>query len=493
MIRNIANSKINPAISLPSYDRQKLVARIVHLGCGAFHRAHQAVFTHHMLEKTGSDWGICEVSLFSGHRLIQQLKQQDCLCTIAEKGTEQTELKIIGSMVDALHPEFVGQQGILETIAQPQVAIISLTITEKGYCIDAASGKLDVNNAFIQRDLANPTEPTSAIGYIVEALRLRYERDLPPLTVMSCDNIRENGNIAREAVVGFARLRDEKLAQWIELNVTFPCTMVDRIVPAATPESVAEIAGQLGVYDPSAITCEPFRQWVIEDNFANGRPNWDVAGAQFVKDVMPFETMKLRMLNGSHSFLAYLGYLAGYAHIADAMVNPDYWQAALDLMLKEQAPTLTMPVGTDLFQYAHLLIERFSNPNLKHQTGQIAMDGSQKLPQRMFDSVIYHLANGSDYRHLALGIAGWMRYVSGKDEQGKLIDVRDPLVEQFKSIYQQYGLSVDVVPALLAIFGNPVLANPHFVRAVTAAYQLLLDCGARHAVAALDLADRKMI
>ncbi|MBS9431920.1 fructuronate reductase [Photorhabdus hainanensis] len=485
MLRNIANCKIDSDVPLPSYDRQKLVTRIVHLGCGAFHRAHQAVFTHHMLEKTGSDWGICEVSLFSGHRLIQQLKQQNCLCTIAEKGAEKTELKIIGSMIDALHPEFVGHKGILEAIAQPQVAIISLTITEKGYCIDAASGKLDVNNASIQRDLVNPTKPTSAIGYIAEALRLRYERNLPPLTVMSCDNVRENGKVAREAVVGFARLRDEKLAQWIELNVTFPCTMVDRIVPAATPESLEEIAEQLGVYDPCAVTCEPFRQWVIEDNFASGRPNWDVAGAQFVKDVAPFETMKLRMLNGSHSFLAYLGYLAGYTHIADAMANPDYRQAALDLMLKEQAPTLTMPTRTDLFQYAHRLIERFSNPNLKHQTWQIAMDGSQKLPQRMLDSVAYHLANGSDYRHLALGIAGWMRYISGKDEQGKLIDVRDPLVDQFKSIYQQYGLSADVVPALLAIFSNPLLADAHFVRVVTEAYQLLLERGACHAVATL--------
>ncbi|MCC8421505.1 fructuronate reductase [Photorhabdus thracensis] len=483
MIRNIANGEISPVASFPAYDRQKLVTRIVHLGCGAFHRAHQAVFTHHMLEKTGSNWGICEVSLFSGQTLIQQLKDQDCLCTIAEKGAEQTELKIIGSMIDALHPGLVGQQGILETMAQPQVAIISLTITEKGYCTDAASGKLDVNNALIQQDLVNPTAPKSAIGYLVEALRLRYKRGLSPLTVMSCDNVRENGKVTREAVIGFARLRDKKLAQWIERNVTFPCTMVDRIVPAATPESLEEIAEQLGVYDPCAIACEPFRQWVIEDNFVSGRPNWDVAGAQFVKDVLPFETMKLRMLNGSHSFLAYLGYLGGYAHIADAMMNPDYRQAVLDLMLKEQAPTLTMPAGTDLFQYAHRLIERFSNSRLKHQTWQIAMDGSQKLPQRMLDSVTYHLANGSDYWHLALGIAGWMRYISGKDEQGELIDIRDPLVDQFKSIYRQHRLSVDVVPALLAVFGNPLSDNPHFVRVVSDAYQQLLDYGARRAVA----------
>ncbi len=256
-------------------------------------------------------------------------------------------------------------------MARPQTAIVSLTVTEKGYCADAASGQLDLNNPLIKHDLENPTAPKSAIGYIVEALRLRREKGLKAFTVMSCDNVRENGHVAKVAVLGLAQARDPQLAAWIEENVTFPCTMVDRIVPAATPETLQEIADQLGVYDPCAIACEPFRQWVIEDNFVNGRPDWDKVGAQFVADVVPFEMMKLRMLNGSHSFSAYLGYLGGYETIADTMTNPDYRKAAFALMMQEQAPTLSMPEGTDLNAYATLLIERFSNPSLRHRTGRL--------------------------------------------------------------------------------------------------------------------------
>lgn len=206
-------------------------------------------------------------------------------------------------------------------------------------------------------------------------MRLRREKGLKAFTVMSCDNVRENGHVAKVAVLGLAQARDPQLAAWIEENVTFPCTMVDRIVPAATPETLQEIADQLGVYDPCAIACEPFRQWVIEDNFVNGRPDWDKVGAQFVADVVPFEMMKLRMLNGSHSFLAYLGYLGGYETIADTMTNPAYRKAAFALMMQEQAPTLSMPEGTDLNAYATLLIERFSNPSLRHRTADC--DGRQ--------------------------------------------------------------------------------------------------------------------
>nr|MDN1387729.1 fructuronate reductase [Escherichia coli] len=273
-------------------------SRIVHLGCGAFHRAHQALYTHHLLESTDSDWGICEVNLMPGNDrvLIENLKKQQLLYTVAEKGAESTELKIIGSMKEALHPEIDGCEGILNAMARPQTAIVSLTVTEKGYCADAASGQLDLNNPLIKHDLENPTAPKSAIGYIVEALRLRREKGLKAFTVMSCDNVRENGHVAKVAVLGLAQARDPQLAAWIEENVTFPCTMVDRIVPAATPETLQEIADQLGVYDPCAIACEPFRQWVIEDNFVNGRPDWDKVGAQFVADVVPFEMMKLRML-----------------------------------------------------------------------------------------------------------------------------------------------------------------------------------------------------
>ncbi|HEB1329099.1 TPA: fructuronate reductase [Escherichia albertii] len=479
----------NLPVARPSWDHSRLESRIVHLGCGAFHRAHQALYTHHLLESTDSDWGICEVNLMPGNDrvLIENLKKQQLLYTVAEKGAESTELKIIGSMKEALHPEIDGCEGILNAMARPQTAIVSLTVTEKGYCADAASGQLDLNNPLIKHDLENPTTPKSAIGYIVEALRLRREKGLKAFTVMSCDNVRENGHVAKVAVLGLAQARDPQLAAWIEENVTFPCTMVDRIVPAVTPETLQEIAGQLGVYDPCAIACEPFRQWVIEDNFVNGRPDWDKVGAQFVADVVPFEMMKLRMLNGSHSFLAYLGYLGGYETIADTMTNEDYRKAAFALMMQEQAPTLSMPEGTDLNAYATLLIERFSNPSLRHRTWQIAMDGSQKLPQRLLDPVRLHLKNGGSWRHLALGVAGWMRYTQGVDEQGNAIDVVDPMLAEFQKINAQYQ-GAERVKALLGlsgIFADDLPQNADFVGAVTTAYQQLCERGARASVAAL--------
>ncbi|EGQ7847586.1 mannitol dehydrogenase family protein [Vibrio parahaemolyticus] len=487
-MKTIANSTLNAAVSLPDYDRSTLKSRIIHLGFGAFHRAHQALFTNEMLSKTGSDWGICEINLFGGEELIQSLRAQDHLYTVAEKGAESTEVKVIGSVTESLHPHLDSIETVLEKMAEPQVAIVSMTITEKGYCADPATGTLDKNNPLVIADLANPTEPKSALGYIVQALKIRRERGLTPFTVMSCDNVQENGHVAKAAVLEFAQLLDPELRDWIETNVTFPCTMVDRIVPAATEETLTEIAELLGCEDPCGIACEPFRQWVIEDNFVAGRPDWSVAGAEFVADVVPYEEMKLRMLNGSHSFLAYLGYLGGYAHISDTMTDEGYRKAAFDMMMQAQAPSLTMPEGTDLEGYAKLLIERFTNPSLKHKTWQIAMDGSQKIPQRMGGSLRFHLAQGSNFSWLATAIAGWMRYVSGVDEQGNDIDVRDPMAETLRQICDQHGLNVSVVPALLAveaIFPAELGQNPQVIDAVSSAYQSLIDNGARATVAAL--------
>ena len=487
-MKNITNTPLHSDIALPSYPREQLQSRIVHLGFGAFHRAHQALFTDEMLKKTGSDWGICEINLFGGEALIQSLRSQDHLYSVAEKGAEKTEVKIIGSVTESLHPDLDGIDAILEKMAEPQVAIVSMTITEKGYCADPATGKLDKNNPLVQADLNNPQAPKSALGYIVQALKLRRERGLTPFTVMSCDNVQENGHVAKAAILEFAQLLDPELRDWLETNVTFPCTMVDRIVPAATEDTLAEISSLLGCDDPCGIACEPFRQWVIEDNFVAGRPDWDVAGAEFVQDVVPYEEMKLRMLNGSHSFLAYLGYLGGYDHISDTMTDAGYRKAAFDMMMKAQAPSLNMPKGTDLESYATLLIERFTNPSLKHRTWQIAMDGSQKIPQRLGGSLKFHLANGSDFSWLATAIAGWMRYVSGVDEQGNPIDVRDPMADVLRDICEQHGQNVSVVPALLAveaIFPAELGQNPTVIAAVSNAYQSLLDNGARATVAAL--------
>ncbi len=375
----IATATLPKNVQYPQYDRSQLRSRIVHFGFGAFHRAHQALLTDRVLNNVGGDWGICEISLFSGDTLMSQLREQDHLFTVLEKGADGNQPIVIGAVHECLNARLDSLAAIIEKFCEPQVAIVSLTITEKGYCIDPATGKLDPTHPRIIHDLENPTLPQSAPGILVEALARRRERGLPPFTVLSCDNIPDNGHVVKNAVLGMAEKRSPALADWIADNVSFPGTMVDRIVPAATPESLAEIATVLGVDDPCAISCEPFIQWVVEDHFVAGRPAWETAGVQMTDDVLPWEQMKLRMLNGSHSFLAWLGYLAGHAHISDCMRDDVFRRAARQLMLDEQAPTLTI-TGVDLLAYADSLIARFSNPALKHRTWQIAMDGSQKLP-----------------------------------------------------------------------------------------------------------------
>lgn len=482
-MKTIASCALPANVQLPQYDRQQLRSRIVHFGFGAFHRAHQALLTNRVLNQHGGDWGICEISLFSGDQLMSQLRQQDHLFTVMEKSAAGNQPIIIGAVKECLNAKLDSLAAIIEKFCEPQVAIVSLTITEKGYCIDPATGHLDLTQPRIVHDLQSPDEPHSAPGILVEALHRRRERGLPAFTVLSCDNIPDNGHVVKNAVLDMAAKRDPQLASWIAEQVSFPGTMVDRIVPAATDASLAEITRELGVEDPCAISCEPFIQWVIEDNFVAGRPDWGSVGAQLVDDVLPWEEMKLRMLNGSHSFLAYLGYLAGYAHISDCMQDASYRRAARHLMMAEQAPTLRIS-GVDLGTYADSLIERFSNPALQHRTWQIAMDGSQKLPQRLLDGIRIHLKQGSRWPLLALGVAAWMRYVSGVDDMGNAIDIRDPLAEKIRAIVET-SHDENRVAALLTlqeIFGSDLPANPQFVQAVEEAWQSLIREGARQAV-----------
>ncbi|QAR45631.1 fructuronate reductase [Kosakonia cowanii] len=482
-MKTIASAMLPASVQQPQYDRSQLRSRIVHFGFGAFHRAHQALLTDRVLNAQGGDWGICEISLFSGDVLMSQLREQEHLYTVLEKGADGNKPIIIGAVNECLNAKLDTLAAIIEKFCEPQVAIVSLTITEKGYCIDPASGELDLTQPRIEHDLKYPHEPHSAPGILVEALHRRRERGLPPFTVLSCDNIPDNGHVVKNAVLGMAQTRSPELAQWIAEHVSFPATMVDRIVPAATDESLAEIADVIGVFDPCAISCEPFIQWVIEDNFVAGRPAWETAGVQLVEDVQPWEQMKLRMLNGSHSFLAYLGYLAGFAHINECMQDAAFREAARQLMLNEQAPTLRIK-GVNLNAYADSLLERFANPALKHRTWQIAMDGSQKLPQRLLDGIRIHLQRQSDWPLLALGVAGWMRYVSGVDDAGETIDIRDPLADKIRAIVETSS-SDERVTALLTlkeIFGNDLPHNPVFVDAVSQAWHAIETLGAHGAV-----------
>lgn len=481
-------TQLPKSVVVPNYNRDNLKTRIVHLGFGAFHRAHQAVYADILASQFASDWGYCEVNLIGGEKQIEDLKAQNYLYSVCEMSYDNWSTRIIGIAKEALHADIDGISAIIEVMLRPEIAIISITVTEKGYCYLPSTASIDKNNPLIKHDLENPTQPKSVAGVIVEALRLRRIKGLPGFSVMSCDNMPENGHVTRNVVLALAREQDESLAQWIEKNVTFPSTMVDRIVPAVTAETIIKIENQLGgIQDPAGVAGEPFKQWVIEDNFVAGRPEWQNAGAELVNDVLPYEEMKLRMLNGSHSFFAYLGYLAGYQYIDECMQDPNYVIAARHLMLNEQAITLKVK-NVDLIAYADSLLNRYRNTGLKHRTWQIAMDGSLKLPQRMLDSIRFHLVNDTPFDCLALGVAGWMRYVSGTDDAGNNIEVSDPSVVQLKELVSNSQDDGSRVMALLSfeqLFGKDLVNNYKFVNAVINAYLLLRDIGAKQTIANL--------
>ncbi|QMV16198.1 mannitol dehydrogenase family protein [Vibrio spartinae] len=471
-----------------NYARSQLKPKIVHIGFGAFHRAHQALFADELASVTDSDWGYCEVNLFGGEQLIEDLRNQQHLFTVIEKGPQGPKVKTVGSVCESFHLTFDGHEAIINKIADPETKIVSITITEKGYGIDLHTERLDINHPFIKTDLDNFDQPKSAVGCIVQGLKRRMENHLAPISIMSCDNMPENGKKTHHAIVDFAHHVNPALAGWIEENISFPSTMVDRIVPALTEAAQQEVDELVGEHDPCGIICEPFRQWVIEDNFVSGRPEWEKVGVELVADVLPFEEMKLRMLNGSHSFLAYLGYLSGYEHIADCMQDPQLKLAAYHLMLQEQAPTLSMPDGVDLAQYADCLIDRYCNPNIKHRTWQIAMDGSQKLPQRLLESATWHIHHNRPFPHIALAVAAWIKYVGAVDEQGQAIDVRDPIADMLYQRFHSSSNEVARVQSLLditSVFGSELPTNYDFVESVIQAYQRLELVGAKQAVSEL--------
>ncbi len=471
-------------VRVPDYDRATVSAGIVHLGIGAFHRAHMAVYVDDLLAGDPS-WGIVGASLRRPDTK-EALEPQEGLYTIAVRDAAGTHPRVIGSILSVMDANSQ-RDDLLALMADPSIRIVSLTVTEKGYCHDPATGELDRNHPDIVHDLANPAAPKSAPGMLVEALARRKAVGLAPFTVMSCDNLPNNGHTAKRIVTALAALRDAELGKWVEA-VAFPSTMVDRIVPSTTDADRAEIAGLIGAEDAWPIMTEPFTQWVIEDNFPSGRPAFETVGAQLVDDVEPFEHMKLRMLNGSHSTMAYSGYLGGYEYIADVMGDPAYVKLIHGLMSEEVMPTLDMP-GVDLGGYRDELLERFRNPALKHRTWQIAMDGSQKLPQRLLGTIRDRLKDGQGIERLALGVAAWMRYVTGVAEDGSEIDVRDPHALKMMAIAADAGDDAealfDGLVGMSEIFGDDLAENAVFKTAVLGHLESLFDEGARESVEAL--------
>jgi len=459
---------------------------IVHLGLGAFYRAHGAVYVADAMARSGGDWGIIGVSLKSP-RVRDMLAPQDNLYTALELGPNSKTPRVIESVVETL-VALESPDAVLNRMADPAVKIVTMTVTEKGYCHEPITGALNRTHPDIVHDIASDM-PCSAPGYLVRALQRRREAGLRPFTVMTCDNLPENGRVVQGVVIELASLIDADLAAWITDNVRFPATMVDRIVPATKPEDVTELAALTGMQDTAPVMHEPFRQWVVEDDFVDGaRPDLGAVGVQLVQDVTAFEHMKLRMLKGTHSSLAYLGYLAGHETIADTVADPVFAGFVKSLWHDEIIPVLTPPPGEDLAKYAEALFARYSNPSIRHLTWQIAMDGSQKLPQRILGTVSENLSAGRSCAGLMLAVAAWMRYVGGVDEAGTPIDVRDPLADALRAASEGTETPAGKVAALLAmtqVFTPEIAANTALRTALTAAYETLATKGARQAVADL--------
>jgi fructuronate reductase len=468
----------NLPVPLP-YDRSAVTPGIVHLGIGAFHRAHMAVYVDDLLARDPS-WGIVGASLRRPDTR-DALAPQDFLYTVAIRDAAGTTNRVIGSILDILDAN-TQRDRLIAILADPRIRIVSLTVTEKGYCHDPATGKLDPNHSDIIHDLANPHAPISAPGLIVRAIELRRNAGVAPFTVMSCDNLPANGRTTQRIVTGFAQVRSPDLADYIGRYVAFPSTMVDRIVPETTDADREAVRAATGREDAWPIMTEPFTQWVIEDSFASGRPAFERAGAQMVEDVEPFELMKLRMLNGSHSTMAYLGYLSGYQYVSEAVADPAIRTLIHGLMTEEAMPTLPMDQA-ELGRYRDQLLARFANPALKHRTWQIAMDGSQKLPQRLLGTIINRSESGKSFTRLALGVAAWMRYVTGIDEQGNPIEVKDPLAARLRTIADDAGRdATKLAEGLLSvteIFGTRVPDLPGFRDEVTAHLTSLFANGAQ--------------
>lgn len=475
--------EVGGPVSLPQFDRRETGIGQVHLGVGAFFKAHLAQYTQAAIERAGGDWGVVGASLRSP-QARDELAPQDNLFTVMEKdgaGSKITVNGVLKSMLVA--PE--NPEALIAAIADPNVKVVTATITEKGYCLDPATSALDFDHPDIKHDLENRESPRSAIGILAAAIAKRIAARTP-VTVISCDNLSNNGARLKNAVCDFLLAGDRGSAAAIEEFVHFPATMVDRITPATTDDDRDDVARHIGLRDEAAVVTEPFTQWVIENDFAGDRPKWEEAGALLVSDVAPFELAKLRLLNGAHSALAYLGYLAGCEFVSDAMANRDLSRFVRNMQHIEIAPTLTAPREMPLAPYIDALELRFRNPALKHRTWQIAMDGSQKLPQRLVDTVRAQLGCNGPIGRLALAIAAWTQYVSGVDENNRAIDVRDPLSAQLKAISDEAGADPDTRAraflSLHAVFGDDLIRSDRFCGTLASAIANLRNHGAAGAV-----------
>ena len=480
-----ANPGLRPLV-VPSYKRDGLAAGIVHFGVGSFHRAHQAMFVDRLLAAgNGAGWAICGAGVtLADQRMRNVLRDQQGMYTLVLRYSDGREdARIIGAIVDFLYapddPEL-----LLEKLAAPQTRIVSLTITEGGYNFHAVTGEFDAGNPAVRADLEPGATPTTVFSFVALALRRRRERGITPFTVMSCDNIAGNGHVARRSFTSFARLCDPELADWIGDVVRFPNSMVDRITPATTLSDTQDIQRNFAIRDEWPVVCEPFEQWVLEDDFAGGRPAYETVGVQLVADVEPYELMKLRLLNGSHQALAYFAAIAGYHYVHEAAQDPDFARFLQRYMVEEATPTLRPVPGVDLGKYRTSLIERFSNAYVRDTVARLAAETSDRIPKFLLPVVVAQMAAGRSVDLCAAIVASWARYAEGRADNGTPIDVVDRLHDQVvRAAANQVNDPLSFL-RMRDLFGD-LVDQAAFTVPYLAALQALRDQGARAVVNAL--------
>jgi fructuronate reductase len=474
---------LRPEVTRPAHDPTALATGIVHLGIGAFQRAHQAAYTQPLLAGDPR-WGTLGASLRSP-ATRDALAPQDWLYTLAERDGSGEHLTVMATLTGIVSAPGQTERLLAQLIAA-ETRIVSLTVTEKGYH-RGRDGGLDTQDPAIRSDLAREALPRTVPGLLVAALSARREAGIPPFAVLSCDNLRANGRTVACILSDYARAAFPALGDWIAQEVSCPDTMVDRIVPSTTNADRLRIAAVLGVEDAWPVLAEPFRQWVVEDRFPLGRPAWEETGAILVADVRPWEAMKLRLLNGAHSAIAFLGQLAGWETVADAMGDPALARFVTGLMA-EASTTLQLPPGTDLPAYRNSLLARFRNPALRHRTAQIAIDGSQKMPQRLFAPGADRLQAGENVAHIALGIAAWLRVAGGRDDRDGPIALDDPMAARLAELARPEQGAGTVAHRF---FAEPGLVpesarRPAFQEAVAEALATLCTHGVRGALARME-------
>jgi mannitol 2-dehydrogenase len=490
-LANATLQTLDDRIRRPSYNRGQLKPRSIHIGVGSFHRAHQAVYLDELLERGACpDWGECGMGVLPQDAAMRDaLRAQDYLYTVVERSAEGQTARVIGSIVDfSLAPE--KPAAAIERLAGEEICLVSMTITEGGYFIHEGTGEFDPENPQIQHDILHPGDPRTTLGYLAAALKLRRDRNIAPFTVMSCDNLQGNGDVIRKVLLGLTQMQDPELHRWISANIAFPNSMVDRITPATTAEDREHLKSHFGIEDARPIVTEPFMQWVIEDKFCNARPPWQEVGAEIVTDVLPFEVMKMRLLNASHTTMAYLGALAGFTFANELMLDPTF-NTLIEAFMNEATPIVPLLPNTSIPAYKAVLMQRFANPTINDRLARLCSEGTAKLPKWTLPSIV-ELSQQQRPSHLhMLVVAAWIKYLQAtRDEKGRPIEVVDARAAELKQMVRPIGKDPLPFLANTSIFGSAYFTSKTFVQQVADAMQSITDHGVAQTVRRYTTASR---